>query len=120
MIQVHIRTNHGKFVWPVNPAYLDSIERIKERCRRSVLEGSVGPLADWTVGNHGQAGAPKQEPQRKSPQILECYVVGLPDLTRIPKPQLQDKSPTIEPEEASRWGRFTQTIHSIFHSKDPK
>jgi hypothetical protein len=75
MIQVHIRTNHGKFVWPVNPVYLNSIERIKERCRRSVLEGSVGHLADWTVGNHGQAGAPKLDPQRKPPQILECYVV---------------------------------------------
>jgi len=75
MIQIHIRTQHGKFMWPISPVHADYLDRIVERCCRAISEGSVGPLTDWTVGNHGQVNAPAKGTRGTKTEILECYTI---------------------------------------------
>jgi hypothetical protein len=43
---------------------------MQERCIRAIKQGSVGPLIDWTVGNHGQVNAPVLPQQETKSQIL--------------------------------------------------
>lgn len=77
--KIIIRTQFGTFEWLIPYVYFKNdirqLDKMQDRCIRAIKQGSVGPLVDWTVGNHGQVNAPALPQQETKAQILSVSQV---------------------------------------------
>ena len=67
MIEIHIKTQFGVFLFKLHPKLGSGLNSYIERMKRAIAQGSVGPGSDWTVGNA------MNQKSSVDPKILSCY-----------------------------------------------